>query len=48
MFDRIDEERELAPSLRIGFGGALHLPGGEFDAHLGQDLARLFEVYVAG
>ena len=39
--DGIDKERQLAASLGVLFGGALHLPKRQLHAHLRQNLSRL-------
>jgi hypothetical protein len=44
----IDKERQLTPSLRILFGGALHLTLAEMYAHLGEHLTRFLQIKITG
>ena len=42
----IDEERQLAATVRILLGGALHLPKRHLHTHLGQKLPRLLQTDI--
>jgi hypothetical protein len=46
-FNRIDEERQLPPALRVLVGGALHLALIQRNAHAGENLPGLLQIDVA-